>query len=209
MTNTLPQGAQPELEPESRLSSKLTGFKNRLLKPSVKPQLGLDESYSGASGATPSFGPGSKPSPLDSAYDFGALAADSRDAGAAAATASRSSTGESSPQVCIVNLSYGRACMLDCSPQFAKQLSCTLDLHPGRKHTQQAACASSMRISLDCCLVSTHCTSYLYLLPGSKLPGTCCFVYGTPHPCSAWQQPAGQLEITNWQRHSLELNARL
>ncbi len=112
MTNRLPQGAQPELEPESRLSSKLTGFKNRLLKPSVKPQSGLDESYSEASGATPSFGPGSEPSPLDSAYDFGALAADSRDAGAAASTASRPSTGESSPQVCIVNLSYGRACML-------------------------------------------------------------------------------------------------
>ncbi|KAL0036203.1 hypothetical protein WJX79_007899 [Trebouxia sp. C0005] len=86
------EGPQPELEPESRLSSRLTGFKNRLLKPSAKPQSGLDESYSGASGATPSFGPGIEPSPLDSAYDFGALAADSRDAGAAASAASRPST---------------------------------------------------------------------------------------------------------------------
>ncbi|DBA95921.1 TPA: hypothetical protein ACH3X1_001448 [Trebouxia sp. C0004] len=86
------EGPQPELEPESRLSSKLTGFKNRLLKPSAKPQSSLDESHSGASGATPSYAPGVEPSPLDSAYDFGALAADSRDAGAGASTASRPNT---------------------------------------------------------------------------------------------------------------------
>ncbi len=95
MPNALPQEAQPELEPNSRLSSKLKGSKNRLLKPSAKHQSGLDESHNGASGATPSFAPGSEPNPLDSAYDFGALAADSRDAGAAASTASRPSTGGS------------------------------------------------------------------------------------------------------------------
>jgi len=157
LTHRLPQGAQPEVEPESRLSSKLTGFKNRLLKPSAKPQSGLDESHNGASGATPSFAPGSEPSPLDSAYDFGALAADSRDAGAAASTASRPSTGESSPQVCIVGLRCRRACMLDSPSLFAEQLSCTLHLHQRLEHTQQAASASVMCISLHCCLVSAQC----------------------------------------------------
>ncbi len=42
-----------------------------------------------------SFVPGSEPSPLDSAYVFGPLAADSRDAAAAASAASRPSTGVS------------------------------------------------------------------------------------------------------------------
>ena len=87
LMNALPQEAQPELKLESRLTSKLTGFKNRLLKASAKPRSGLDESYSGASGATQSCSPGSEPSPLDSAYNFGALVADKRDAGADASTA--------------------------------------------------------------------------------------------------------------------------
>ena len=51
----VPQETRPE---DSRLGSKLTGFKNRLLRPSS-----------------------ASPSPLDSAYDFGALAEDRRDAG--------------------------------------------------------------------------------------------------------------------------------
>ncbi|DBA81710.1 TPA: hypothetical protein ACH3X1_007448 [Trebouxia sp. C0004] len=80
--------AEPELEPESRLSSKLIGFKNCLLKPSAKHQSGLDASHNGASEATPSFAPGSEFSPLDSAYRFWALAAAGRDAAAAASTAS-------------------------------------------------------------------------------------------------------------------------
>ncbi len=110
--NALPQEAQPELEPESRLSSKLTGFKKCLLKPSAKHQSGSDESHNGASGATPIFAPGSEPSPLDCAYDFGAIAADSRDAGAAASTASRLALVGHCFLVCTVGLHSCRTCML-------------------------------------------------------------------------------------------------
>ena len=74
--------ARPE---DSRLGSKLTGFKNRLLRPSsAKVQQGLENSYRAGSGYLPdsALGPaGPSPSPLDSAYDFGALAEDRRAAG--------------------------------------------------------------------------------------------------------------------------------
>ncbi len=90
------QESRPELEPESRLTSKLAGFKNRLLKPTARPQPGLEEPYRASPGATPSYGPnpgGPSPSPLDSAYDFGALAEEGRDAGQGASTASRPNSG--------------------------------------------------------------------------------------------------------------------
>ena len=62
------------MEPESRLTSKLAGFRNRLMNPTAKPQSGSKE----PDRANPAFGPGlspegPSPSPLDSAYDFGAL----------------------------------------------------------------------------------------------------------------------------------------
>ncbi|DBA99340.1 TPA: hypothetical protein ACH3X3_011944 [Trebouxia sp. C0006] len=47
-----PWEARPEVDPVSRLTSKLTSFKDCLLKLSAEPQSGLDESYARASGAT-------------------------------------------------------------------------------------------------------------------------------------------------------------
>lgn len=47
-----PWEARPEVDPVSRLTGKLTSFKDCLLKLSAEPQSGLDESYARASGAT-------------------------------------------------------------------------------------------------------------------------------------------------------------
>ncbi|KAL3140229.1 hypothetical protein ABBQ38_004504 [Trebouxia sp. C0009 RCD-2024] len=80
-----------DLEPESRLGSKLVGFKNRLMKPSANPTSRAPSGphdpnmLSQAPVAPPAFPLGPSPSPLDSAYDFGALAEDRQDARQAAA----------------------------------------------------------------------------------------------------------------------------
>lgn len=109
------QEARSELEPESRLTSKLTGFKNRILKPSAKRQPGLEEPYRSSSGAATSSVSGSGPHPLDSAYDFGALAADGRDAQAQASTASQHSSGGS--LVFSLHRCLGIAAVHVCLPQ--------------------------------------------------------------------------------------------
>ena len=86
------QEAHPQLEPDSRLGSKLTGIKNRFLKPSSTSAAGAHASTEGpASVLSPS------PSPLDSAYDFGALATDRQDRGHVAEP-SHSSTAGGLPQ---------------------------------------------------------------------------------------------------------------
>ena len=73
------------MEPESRLSSKLTGFKNRLTKPSTtaaaRPLPGPQDPYLLSQAAAPrSAATGPSPSPFNSAYDFGSLAGDRQEA---------------------------------------------------------------------------------------------------------------------------------
>ena len=84
------------MEPDSRLSSKLTGFKNRLMKPSntsaARPLPRSEDPYLLTQAAVPrSAATGPSPSPLDSAYDFGSLAGDRQEA-AQAGTASHTNT---------------------------------------------------------------------------------------------------------------------
>ena len=79
------QEPHSEMEPESRLGSQLTGFKNCLKKPSTtaaaRPLQGPQDPYllSQAAGSR-STTTGPSPSPLDSGYDFSSLAGDRQEA---------------------------------------------------------------------------------------------------------------------------------
>lgn len=96
---SLQQEAHSQVEPESRLGSKLAGFKNRLMKPSSNP---ASRAPSGsmdphmltqASAAPPAGHSGPSPSPLDFAYDFGALAQDRQEARQATAVEHATASG--------------------------------------------------------------------------------------------------------------------
>lgn len=99
----LQQEAHSEVEPESRLGSKLVGFKNRLMKPSSTPasraQSGSMDPYmlTQASAALPAAHSGPSPSPLDFAYDFGALAQDRQEARQASAMEHATASGTQDP----------------------------------------------------------------------------------------------------------------
>lgn len=91
------------MEPESRLGSKLVGFKNRLMKPSSTPASkapsGSMDPYmlTQASAAPPAAHSGPSPSPLDFAYDFGALAQDRQEARQATAMEHATASGTQHP----------------------------------------------------------------------------------------------------------------